>query len=302
MDKNLESKIFHLMKKFALQAGEICLKFRGKVTDVGKNEDNVMIGDAQSMAKTVVDEIIQELFLAELHKIAPKVRINAEEKTPLIYLFKTNKNAAYTVHQDPCDGTKSYVDMKKEFATGYAISDKNNNFTHTVVYVPMSDRMYAAASNELAIYDKNNKKYPIKKQKYSNKIYAKRIFSERGKKEVEKSGFKVCDVLCAHLNIIETALGKAGAFLYGGSNPHDSFIPYAFAKKLHAKLFNIKGKEISAKDIKTKEEDGFIKFPRLPSVCYFSIDKTKMRIIFDVLSKRENLHPEYLNKFAKFER
>lgn len=300
---NIEiKKIFNLMKEYSLEAGEIALKFRGKVTNLEKVDGNIVKGDAQSMAKTVVDEIIQELFLAKLYKISPKVRINAEEKTPLIYLFKNNKKAPYTVHQDPCDGTKSYVDMKKRFATGYAISDKNNNFTHTIVYAPMFDRMYVAAPRELAIYDKNNKKYPIKKQKYSNKIYTKRILSEPGKKELEKIGFKICDVHCAHLNIIETALGKVGAFLYGGSNPHDSFIPYAFAKKLNAKLLNIKGKKISAKDIKTKEENGFIKFPRLASVCYFSMDYKRIDIILNVLSKRNNLHPDYLNKFARFEK
>lgn len=295
-------KIFNLIKNYAPKAGEIILKFRGKVTDLKKEDANVIKGDAQSMAKTIVDEIVQELFLAELYKINPKVRINAEEDTPLKYLFKGNMNRLCTVHQDPCDGTKSYIDMKKEFASGYAISDKNNNFTHTVVYAPMFNRMYVAAPNELAIYDKNSKKYPVKKQKTSNKIYAKRILSELGKKELKKSGFKICDVHCAHLNIIETALGKAGAFLYGGSNPHDSFIPYAFAKKLNTKLLNIEGKKISAKDIKTKEENGFIKFPRLPSVCYFSIDNKKIKIILNVLSKKSNLHPDYLNKFAQLEK
>lgn len=303
MKRNLEiKKIFNLMKNYSLRAGEILLKFRGKVTNIEKEGDNVIKGDAQSMAKTVVDEIVQEIFLAGLYKVNPKVRINVEEDTPLIYLFKENNGNLCTVHQDPCDGTKAYIDMKKDFATGYAISDKNNNFTHTVVYAPMYDRLYIASPEEFLIQDKKGEKYPIKRQKPSNIIYAKRIFSKEGEEKIKKAGFKIFKVSCSHLNIIDTALGKAGAFLYGGSNPHDSFIPYAFATKIGAKLFNIKGKKISTKDIKIEKKNGFIKFARLASVCYFSIDKEKRETIFNILSDKNNLHPDYLEKFAKFEK
>jgi len=289
----LENKIYELMKRFAVEeAGEIIMEHRGKVKDVKKRSD---IKDRASIAKTAVDEMVQTLFLYELYKIAPHVRINVEEKTLLNYRFRGNIAPGLTVHVDPCDGTLSYVNGTERFSTGYAISDENNNFTHTVVYVPAKRTLYFASPDEFGIrrfLDGKQIELPILKER-SKRIYNKRILSEKGITQLEKAGFYVEEVHCSHLCILETASGLAGAFLYEKSNIHDSMIPYAFAKKCNAQLVNANGNFVTEADMKINIENGFIKFERLPSVCYFSANAVKdgqMKEILGVLANKENLN------------
>jgi len=291
----LENKIYEFMKKFAVSpAGDIIIKYWGKVENVEKQSD---IKDPGSTAKTVIDEVVQELFLADLYKIAPNVRINVEEKTTLKFLFKDNSGMVYTmiIHQDPCDGTLSYVNKTERFSTGYAISDKNNNFTHTVIYVPAKKTLYFASPDEFGIrrfLDGKQIEFPILEER-SKRIYNKRILSEKGITQLEKAGFYVEEVHCSHLCILETASGLAGAFLYEKSNIHDSMIPYAFAKKCNAQLVNANGNFVTEADMKINIENGFIKFERLPSVCYFSANAVKdgqMKEILGVLANKENLN------------
>ena len=78
----LEDKIYGMMKKFAIETGgRIIMEYRGKVRNKGKKSD---IKSVAGTAKTVIDEMIQELFLAQLYKIAPDVRINVEENIAVI--------------------------------------------------------------------------------------------------------------------------------------------------------------------------------------------------------------------------
>jgi len=112
-------------------------------------------------------------------------------------------------------------------------------------------------------------------------------------------GYEISSMHCAHMRVLEVALGQATAYLYGLTNPHDSMIPYAFAAKCGAVLVDVNGKPISGRDMKLTVEDGIARFERLPSVVYLSahaVGNGHMEKILAILKKPENLNQEYWGK------
>src|SRR3989344_994180 len=106
------------MQSYSLTAGNIIMKYRGKV--VGKEKPKGLVGGDQAKGGLYVTDIdmeVQELFLERLFSLNKGVRINCEEETEKKEWFKGN--SGITVHQDPLDGTTSYLEGKEEFATGY---------------------------------------------------------------------------------------------------------------------------------------------------------------------------------------
>ncbi len=285
-------KVYELMRDYSLTAGDILMQYRGKVENKQKEKG---VGGEQSeggLALTIVDEMVQEGFLWELYKTGIKTRINCEEETPLKELFRMNVKNEFTVHQDPCDGTKPYLEGKDDFATGYGISDIRNNFTHTVIHAPARGRIYIASPNENKIL--NRKLEEIKETNKPNYklIFSKRALNERGKEEAKKQGFEVYGVESAHCRIIDVALRNAGAYLYGNANPHDSLIPYAFAAGRGISLFDVNEEKIN---VPVKEENGFVKFERIPSVIYISDENPHKKILLSILSDKKNLDEHFLN-------
>lgn len=291
------------MRNFALDAGKIALLYQGKVKNIKKAEYDLPSSSYKrdGLAKCLVDEMIQELFLAGLYRIYPKARLNVEEETPLVFLFQKNLNSPLTVHLDPLDGTRGFLAKKKNFTVGMAISNIRGDFTHSVIYAPGLDRLFIASPTSRFVLDKKGRKHLFVRKGFSKVIYEKRLLSGQGKRRLKRLGFKVSKIMSSHLGILNVSLRKAAAFLYGGANPHDSHIPFAFAKGSRTELLSVKGKKIESKDLKFRIEKKRLKFQRIPSVCYFSCDEDTKKKILEVLSQKANLHPEYLENFAEKE-
>lgn len=305
----LVDNVYGLMKEFAPSSREIMLPLRQYVTDIGKESDY----GGGGTSKTVVDEIVQELFLQRLMRLGKHtkkhIRVNAEEDTPSKYLFSgiKDKELVCTVHIDPLDGTESYLEkMGDEFTSGYAISDAANNFTHTAIYAPAKRLLYCASPSEYGVY-KVTDCLDLEPYKISgsclepNIIYEKRLLSDNGKRSLEKMGFKVQGMGCTHTKVLNVALGIAGAYLYGATNPHDSMVPYAFASKYRAVALKADGTPITGRDILLSEKEGIVKFERLPSVCYLSpnLDSPERTALLGALRKDENLSNEYRDYLNK---
>ncbi len=305
------NSIFQWMQDFALRAGRIALLHQKDAVDIGKPE--YQGSSKEGSVKTIADDIIQELFLAELYKQFPEISINVEEDTPLTTLFKDkrflpkpNKSAGslsnYIIHLDPIDGTFTYISKKKEFSVGLALSDKNFNFTHSVIYSPAIKRIFTASPESFSIHDLDKRVIKYPQNQSSKVIYEKRIFSEQGRALVANLGFTVIRPPSAHLAIVYTALRKSAGFLYGGSNPHDGMIPAAFAKAVGVEPTNIYGKKLGKHSFRLfKKEDRYIKLHRIPSVCYLSCTDDKKKKIFEILSDKKNIDSEYLRRFAEYE-
>src|SRR3989344_1829079 len=235
MDRESEMQIrtlYEFMQAYALRAGKILMGYRGKVKDKGKDPANSIGIDQEEsgLALSIVDEIVQEGFLWELSRFdfSSRIRINCEEDTATRDLFRGNVGELCTVHQDPCDGTKPYIEGKDDFATGYGISDSQNNFTHTVIYAPARSRLYVASPDDDAHVLNGELETVVESEQFEQnykRIFSKRAFNDRGKQEAQKIGLQVEGVESAHCRIIDVALGNAGAYLYGKANPHDSFVP-----------------------------------------------------------------------------
>ncbi len=132
------------------QAGVIAKALQGKVgndgklaTQVSPNESELL--QARKAAKTVVDEIIQELILiAVLEHISPNTMIlDAEEKTPLVAQFGANKGIVSLVI-DPIDGTLEYLNGKDSYSVCVAIVE-NGKMKFALVFFPARDVAYALA-------------------------------------------------------------------------------------------------------------------------------------------------------------
>ena len=308
MDNKQINKLFIWMQEFAIMAGDIALFYRGKVENKEKQAYDLagVKQSEQGRARTDADEIIQELFLAELYKRWPDTCINVEENTNLISLFKTGKRALkksfLTVHLDPIDGTLNYVTGKKEFAVGLAISDAAHTFTHTVIYAPMFKKLFFASPRGSFIKMGKKITAAIQKKNPSMLIYEKRLLSPQGRHALGLLGFSFAPPGSSHHAIINTSLGNANAFLYGGSNPHDGMIPCAFARGLNVLPYTAQGKPIAGRDLTFTRTNQFFSFNRIPSLCYYSCGKEMRRTMQTILSQKENLHEEYLSRFMNQKR
>jgi len=299
----LTNTLFTLMRNFSREAGEIALQYRGKVANIKKTESYDLAANGTNeagLAKTIVDEMIQELFLSRLAPYRRELGINAEENTPLLHLF-TQKKPKHFLHLDPVDGTLNYVSGKNDFAIGIAISDADFNFTHCVIHAPARGMLYAAEPDKKRALPK-----PVRVQDRipPRLIYEKRLLSPHGRALVEKLGYTVITLpIASHLGIIDTAMGRVSAFLYGGSNVHDGMIPAPFAALHGVHPQDRFGRDIGGKNMRIKDRNGgMVSFHRIPSLCYFSLAPADRKKILAILSKKENLHPEYLKTFAPHEK
>lgn len=306
MEKTSHS-LFSWMQQFAVTAGAIALSRQRNITDIGKARYDLAGGkeSAAGSAKTVVDEIIQELFLAHVSMRWPNISINVEEDTPLVSLFtytQKRKKSSLAIHLDPIDGTLSYIKGEKEFAIGLAISDARNIFTHTVVYAPALKKLYVASPMRRVVQSGSRIINSAPRKNPPRIIYEKRLLSEQGRHKLQALGFAFAPLQSSHLAIINTSLGHASAFLYGASNPHDGMIPAAFAKAYGVLPYTTKGKLLRPSDLDFTYTGQFLSFSRIPSLCYYSCDQKMQTKIKEILLQKENLHEEYVSCFAAREK
>lgn len=295
--------LFPWMQEFAVTAGAIALHHQRDIANIGKARYD-LAGNKESAAgnaKTVVDEIIQELFLVHVSTHWPDLSINVEEDTPLVSVFKQTrrrKKSSLTIHLDPIDGTLSYINRSKEFAIGLAISDAQNIFTHTIIYAPALKKLYTASPARRAILSGSRIINSAPRKNPPRIIYEKRLLSEQGRRRLQTLGFAFAPLQSSHLAIVNTSLGHAAAFLYGASNPHDGMIPAAFAKACGVLPHTAKGKLLRPGDLDSTRTGQLLSFNRIPSLCYYSCDKKMQTKIQMILSQKENLHEEYISRFA----
>lgn len=296
--RTAQQDIFLFMQDFALRAGEVALARQKDVQNKKKAvRGPILPRDARdAAAKTVVDEIIQELFLGELYRYFPGVRVNVEEDTPLTQLFPLH--APLTAHLDPIDGTLSYILQERRFTIGMAISDAKNLFTHSVIYAPALGRMYTASPKGCAVRNARGivvQDYPSQKKPFV--IHEKRLLSREGRRAFERLGFHIEKVSSAHLTIVDVACARAAAFLYGLSNPHDSLVPYAFARAKGVEPTDVQGIVLKQRSLQTFFEGNRLHFRRIPSICYFAPDLKERNEILRILKDPKNLHPRYRKMF-----
>ncbi len=277
-----EKKLFELLKDFAVRAGEMALPYYGKIERHTKTV--VTAGKQVDCAVTALDLAIQELLLAELiQKGFTEYALNAEEETPLKFFFRNNYSTGITLHVDPIDGTKSFHEGNNRFAIGMGLSrikEGKHDFFASVVYSPLEKELYWAFEDEVSAQKKLNPP--------ARKFHAHRALNEEGKRRITEKGLQHYYPGCAHLGVIDAAMGKLSVYALWRIEVHDAFIPYAFAKQKGIMMVDGMGNILSS-PFDLEIVNG--KFSPLSKLTYFT-NRQAYDEFWPVFENPENLHKE----------
>ena len=260
-----EKKLFELLKKFAVYAGDISLPYYGKIASTSKS---ILIHEKlRESPVTALDHGIQELLLAELMRNGfSDVAFNGEEESHLKFFFRTDYDNGITVHCDPIDGTKSFVSGKKPYCTGYALSRAKkgkHEFFSSVVYDPIRKILYSSFEDEASKH-RQSKRAP----KSFTGLHGLNML---GRKKIADLGYATVDAGNAHLAIIDVALGRIGAYLHYPIQVYDALIPCSFARNYGVLPYDGKGKPLDSFELSHSSKG----FARIPKLGYFANNKVR---------------------------
>lgn len=284
------AQLYHLLLESALEAGPILRKHQPTVVNEGKTGAP---GDsAGALAKTKIDEALQELVLARVLRHFPGIEVNAEEDTALRYLFRGNRHPI-CLHVDPCDGTLSYLEQLPEYCAGYGISVRGV-FTHCVLHLPAMNRIFTATPAGNTVLDSSgSKQADLPSTQPAPVIFQRHVLSPAGVKAMEAIGYTVrSDILCSHQRIVDVARGHATAFLYRRHKIHDSCLPSPFLINAGGHLLDLEGRAIQTDRIPVDHASGLPEFSPLPAVLYLAPRCIKTAAILEVLADPGNLHQD----------
>lgn len=132
------------------QAGFVARALQGKVSDEGKPEATALPNDddalrARRAAKTVVDEIVQDLLLVAAGEVfGSHLDLDAEEDTVMRALFGGDRPIG-TLVVDPVDGTIDYVNGRDSYSICLGLV-ANGDLVPAYVYFAAKDRLYYVSS------------------------------------------------------------------------------------------------------------------------------------------------------------
>ena len=130
------------------QAGVVAKAFQGKVQNEGKDVEGVSQNEsdrvkAQRSAKTLIDEVVQDIVLMALLDEKDNIMLDAEEKTSLSKLF-SSEGKEVSVVIDPIDGTLEYLEGEDNYSICVGVIEYGE-VKLAVVYFPARDIAYVVA-------------------------------------------------------------------------------------------------------------------------------------------------------------
>ena len=161
----------NLVKESIVEAGKLALKWFKKDPEQWKKDDGSLV----SKADIEINDLLNKLLKNKNPEFGWLSEENEDDKSRL------NKKIAFVV--DPLDGTKAFLEGKKEFSISIAIV-KNGSPISGIVFNPSTGEMFEAEKNKGSW--KNNKKIIISKYKKLEKckmIAFKPMFSHPAWKE-----------------------------------------------------------------------------------------------------------------------
>jgi myo-inositol-1(or 4)-monophosphatase len=136
----------NLVKESILEAGKLALKWFKKDPEQWKKDDGSLV----SKADIEINDLLNKLLKNKNPEFGWLSEENEDDKSRL------NKKITFVV--DPLDGTKAFLEGKKEFSISVAIV-KNGLPISGIVFSPSTDEMFEAEKNKGSW--KNNKKVII---------------------------------------------------------------------------------------------------------------------------------------------
>ncbi|MFW9786854.1 MAG: inositol monophosphatase family protein [Candidatus Thorarchaeota archaeon] len=232
------------LKAIVVSGGLILNSYRGKVINQPKESDlpREQVQES-STAHTIVDDLVQDVALQILHSTFPDIAVNAEEDTPRVKLFSSDRTG-FCFHLDPLDGTLAYTRNRDDFAIGAAFSD-NLTFVSSAIYFPAQDRLYSAKrgfgtnvedglGNPLVfLSDSDPEPYFTQKR------------CERLLPIIEKMNLTKLDIMSAHQSMIALAEKRTKILMYRMASPHDFGIPQVILEEAGGICSDQYGNEIT---------------------------------------------------------
>jgi fructose-1,6-bisphosphatase/inositol monophosphatase family enzyme len=239
-----DSNQLTVLKTIVLTGGLILNSYRGKVTNQPKESDlpPEQVRES-STAHTIVDDLVQDVSLQILHSAFPGVAVNAEEDTPRVSLFSSNKQA-FCFHLDPLDGTLAYTRNRDDFAIGAAFSD-NLRFISSAIYFPAQDRLYLAErGGGVQIEDGLGNILSLR----NGSDYARHFTQKRCEPllpVIERMNLTPLDIMSAHQSMIALVERRSQLLMYRMASPHDFGIPQVILEESGGVCSDQHGKEIT---------------------------------------------------------
>ncbi len=239
MDK--PNEVFEHLCAAAQEGGVVAKAHHGNVANDMKETEMVSATEsersrAMRTAKTVIDEMVQEIILKALSGVLdPSVAmVDAEETTPSLAIFPAT-DAPISLVVDPIDGTLEYIEGKDQYSIAVGIISEAH-VQMALVFYPAWDRAYALAPDgKTYVYEHFSTKgkegaAPLEIASPENRIIYKRRMPKELSDKFTAAGFEVIgeeqDLLClSYAEAILTVIkGRAAGFGVESSQMRDIFM------------------------------------------------------------------------------
>jgi len=213
-----------------IPGGIILNALRGRLDNKPKESDlPTEMADSMSTAHTIGDDLVQEVALEILHAHSNEFRVNAEEKTARVSLFRGDQSS-FCYHLDPLDGTFSYLNGKDGYCVGAAFS-YNLRFEASALYFPARDLIFLAERGKgIRVENSMGEKLEFRRSESASSAFIQRR-CEKLIPIADELGLVHLDTMGAHDGMLAIAKGAAQFLMYQRASPHDFGIPQVLVEE-----------------------------------------------------------------------
>jgi len=262
--KDFRERFFSEMATTVRQAGFLAREMQGKVGNTKKEDYEAMErNEAETKlvaAKTMIDEIVQEMILIDILDKFPsekiELSIDAEEETPLKQSFILNSDdpERSSVVIDPIDGTLEYTENLDSFANIICLMHKNK-MDLALAYFPRRDHFYCIAPDGKSYFCKdlsvnglaNLEEFKVAENSTNQIVYINSRVPQNIRRKLVSAGFEVIEFTykTSKWNSLDALLqispGEVTAVLLDKFNIRDQVIGGIIANSKNGAAFDWSG-------------------------------------------------------------
>jgi myo-inositol-1(or 4)-monophosphatase len=221
----------------AIRQGGVVARFlQGRVGNEGKFAEALFPDDPEALvarraAKTVADEIVQEILLmaAAASLNTSETALDAEEDTPSTTLF-SNGPMSVTLVLDPIDGTAEYLSGQDSYSVSVGLVDRGQ-MVSALVYFPARGQFYFLGTDGVAYLARDYRSSRLDEPKQVvpmlgsdvRRVYKNGRVPEEVVRRLEDCGYEVVDDTSVNCRdaIVKCISGEAIAYLAHTRNMRD---------------------------------------------------------------------------------
>ena len=209
------SALNNIVKRIAVEAGELILEYFDGVRDMGVSSKN------DGSPVTLADQEAERLIEQRLLDVLPDIPVIGEESHSSGRRIDVSKGDYFWL-LDPLDGTRAFVRGEEDFTVNIALIHKSEPVLG-VVYAPEKEELYAGFINEdgsgqaFRNFGGRDKQKPLRTRKVPNKgltVMSSGFYGDVRKQEDMLGQLKVSSVIrrSSSVKICVIANGKADLY------------------------------------------------------------------------------------------